>query len=105
MKKTQDLEFRYEDDKFEIGVSDIVVYIVSELYFVGLSGSNKNSYVKALKKNLPSGKSHIHLYDIKNLPKPLKWRSFLNNDLILLTDISLKVQKAYIKYDLNKAKI
>jgi len=23
----------------------------------------------------------------KNLPKPLKWQSFLNNDLILLTDI------------------
>ncbi len=28
----------------------------------------------------------------KNLPKPLQWRSFLNNDLILLTDISLNVQ-------------
>ena len=24
---------------------------------------------------------------LKNLPKPLKWRSFLNNDLILLTNI------------------
>jgi len=39
----------------------------------------------------------------KNLPKPLKWRSFLNNDLILLTDIPLKVQKASVKLDLNKA--
>jgi len=41
----------------------------------------------------------------KNLPKPLQWRSFLNNDLILLTDIPLKVQKASVKHDLNKAKI
>jgi len=39
----------------------------------------------------------------KNLPKPLRWRSFLNNDLILLTDIPLKVQKASVKLDLNKA--
>ena len=41
----------------------------------------------------------------KNLPKPLQWRSFLNNDLILLTDIPLNVQKASVKHDLNKAKI
>jgi len=33
----------------------------------------------------------------KNLPKPLKWRSFLTHDLILLTDIPLKAQKALIK--------
>ncbi len=39
----------------------------------------------------------------KNLPKPLMWRSFLNNDLILLTDIPLNVQKASVKHDLNKA--
>jgi len=39
----------------------------------------------------------------KNLPKPLKWQSFLMHDLILLTDISLKVQKASVKLDLNKA--
>jgi hypothetical protein len=39
----------------------------------------------------------------KNLPKPLKWRSFLTHDMILLTDIPLKVQKASVKLDLNKA--
>ena len=39
----------------------------------------------------------------KNLPKPLKWRSFLIHDLILLIDIPLKVQKASVKLDLNKA--
>ena len=36
----------------------------------------------------------------KTLPKPLKWQSFLMNDLILLTDIPLKVQKASVKHDL-----
>ena len=39
----------------------------------------------------------------KNLPKPLKWLSFLLHDLTLLTDIPSKVQKASVKYDLNKA--
>ena len=32
-----------------------------------------------------------------NLPKPLEWRSFLNNDLILLTDIPSKVTKPLAK--------
>ncbi len=41
----------------------------------------------------------------KTLPKPLKWQSFLMNDLILLTDIPLKVQKVSVKLDLNKTKI
>ena len=41
----------------------------------------------------------------KNLPKPLKWQSFLMHDLILLTDIPSKVQKASAKHSLNKAKI
>jgi len=36
----------------------------------------------------------------KNLPKPLKWRSFLTHDLILLIDIPLNVQKASVKHDL-----
>ena len=38
----------------------------------------------------------------KTLPKQLKWQSFLMNDLILLTGIPLKVQKASVKLDLNK---
>ncbi len=41
----------------------------------------------------------------KNLPKPLKWQSFLMHDLILLTDIPSIVQKASVKHGLNKAKI
>jgi hypothetical protein len=39
----------------------------------------------------------------KNLPKPLIWRSFLTNDLVLLTDIPQSVQKASVKHDLNKS--
>jgi hypothetical protein len=39
----------------------------------------------------------------KNLPKPLRWRSFRNNDLILLTDIPLHVRDASVKHDLNKS--
>ena len=39
----------------------------------------------------------------QNLPKPLEWRSFLAHDLILLTDIPSKVQKASVKHKLNKA--
>lgn len=41
----------------------------------------------------------------ENLPKPLKWQSFLVHDLILLTDIPLNVRKASVKHDLNKAQI
>jgi hypothetical protein len=41
----------------------------------------------------------------KNLPKPLKWQSFLMYDLNLLTDIPLTVQNASVKHGLNKAKI
>ena len=37
----------------------------------------------------------------QNLPKPLEWRSFLNNDLILLTDIPLNVQITSVKHSLN----
>jgi hypothetical protein len=39
----------------------------------------------------------------KNLPKPLKWQSFLMNDLVLLTDIPSNVQKASVQHSLNKA--
>ena len=40
----------------------------------------------------------------QNLPKPLEWLSFLLHDLILLTDIPSRVQKASVKHGLNKAK-
>ncbi len=65
----------------------------------------RGSVVSELEKDL----SHKFMGQVesifKNLPKPLEWRSFQNNDLILLTDIPSKVQKASVKHSLNKAKI
>jgi ParB family chromosome partitioning protein len=39
----------------------------------------------------------------KNLPKPLEWLSFLNNDLPLLMDICEEVQEASIQNRLNRS--
>jgi hypothetical protein len=38
----------------------------------------------------------------KNLPKPLEWRSFLNNDLPLLVDICKEVQEVSIQPQLSE---
>jgi len=39
----------------------------------------------------------------KNLPKPLKWRSFYNHDLPLLMDICEEVKKVSIQNALNRS--
>ena len=39
----------------------------------------------------------------QNLPKPLEWRSFYNNDLNLIVDICIEVQEASIQHGLNKS--
>ncbi len=39
----------------------------------------------------------------KNLPKPLEWLSFMNNDLPILMDISKEVQKISIQNGLNRS--
>jgi hypothetical protein len=39
----------------------------------------------------------------KNLPKPVEWLSFLNNDLPLLMDICEEVQEASIQNRLNRS--
>jgi len=39
----------------------------------------------------------------KNLPKPLEWRSFYNNDLPLLIDFCEEVRSASIEHHLNKS--
>jgi hypothetical protein len=39
----------------------------------------------------------------KNLPKPLEWRSFYNNDLPLLMDFCEEVQEVSIQHHLNKS--
>ncbi len=78
--------------------------LLSKLDFIRRSKERGSVVLEADK-----GLSHKYVGQVesifKNLPKPLKWRSFLTHDLILLTDIPLKVQKASVKLDLNKAKI
>jgi len=39
----------------------------------------------------------------KNLPKRLKWRSFFNNDLPLITDICEEIRKISVENQLNKS--
>ena len=41
----------------------------------------------------------------KNLPKPLEWLSFYNNDLPMLLSTCKEVQDASIKHNLNKSQI
>jgi len=42
---------------------------------------------------------------LKNLPKPLEWLSFYNNDLPLLLSTCKEVQDTSIQYNLNKSQI
>jgi len=79
-----------------------VYKFLSKLHSIGVSkdrGSLVSKEAEALLHKFVQQVESI----FKNLPKPLKWRSFLTHDLILLTDIPLKVQKASVKHDLNKA--
>jgi len=45
-----------------------------------------NKFIKQVEKNF------------KNLPNPLEWRSFFNNDLPLLMDICKEVQEVSIQH-------
>ncbi|MBC8440337.1 MAG: ParB/RepB/Spo0J family partition protein, partial [Deltaproteobacteria bacterium] len=75
---------------------------LSKLHSIGVSkdrGSHVSKEAEALLHKFVQQVESI----FKNLPKPLKWRSFLTHDLILLTDIPSNVQKASVKHDLNKA--
>jgi hypothetical protein len=76
-----------------------VVKLLSKLDSIRVSKDKGSLFSKAT-----DGRFHKYVEPVelifKNLPKPLRWRSFLNNDLILLTDIPSKVQKASIKPDL-----
>jgi len=78
--------------------------LLSKLHSIRVSkerGSHVSKQAEALLNNFVQQVESI----FKNLPKPLKWQSFLMHDLILLTDIPLKVQKASVRLDLNKAQI
>jgi len=76
--------------------------LLSKLHSIRVSkdrGSHVSKQAEALLNNFVQQVESI----FKNLSKTLKWQSFLMHDLILLTDIPLKVQKASVKLDLNKA--
>ena len=78
--------------------------LLSKLHSIGVckdKGSLVSKNVEALLNKFIQPVESI----FKNLPRPLKWQSFLMNDLNLLTDIPLIVQKESEKHDLNKAKI
>jgi len=81
-----------------------VVKLLSKLHSIRVSQDRGSMISKAANDLFHKFMEQVELI-FKNLPKPLKWRSFLMNDLILLIDIPLKVQKASVKHDLNKAKI
>ena len=79
-----------------------VYKLLSKLHSIRVSidrGSKVSKRSKAVLRKYAQQVESI----FKNLPKPLKWQSFLRHDLILLTDIPSKVQKASVKYSLNKA--
>ena len=54
-------------------------------------------------------RSHTYMGQVKkifeNLPKPLEWRSFYNNDLPILMDICKEVREEAIRRGLNRLQI
>jgi hypothetical protein len=64
-------------------------------------GSKVSTQSKALFHKFMEQVEHI----FKNLPKPLEWRSFYNNDLPLLIDFCEEVRDAYLEHHLNKLKL
>ena len=104
--ETIDVEIEKDDWYLTAGKTPLerVHKLLSQLHPIRVSqdrGSIVSNKAEALLNNFVQQVEYI----FKNLPKPLKWQSFLMHDLVLLTDIPSKVQKASIKYDLNKAKI
>jgi len=70
--------------------------LLSKLDSIGVSKDRGSLVSKAANDLFHKFMEQVELI-FKNLPKPLKWQSFLMNDLILLIDIPLKVQKASVK--------
>lgn len=66
--------------------------------------SEKRGYIPDEENRETSHKFMGRVEEIfKNIPKPMEWRSFLNNDLNLLIDISSSVQEVSIQHRLNKS--
>ena len=98
-----DVEMGKDPEYLTVGKTPLerVIKLLSKLDSIRRS-KERGSVVSELEKDL-SNKYVGQVESIfKNLPKPLKWQSFLMHDLILLTDITSKVQKASIKHDLDK---
>ncbi|WP_299979696.1 ParB/RepB/Spo0J family partition protein [Desulfobacula sp.] len=99
-----DVEMGKEPEYLTVGKTPLerVYKLLSKLHSIRVSknrGSHVSKEAEALLHKFVQQVESI----FKNLPKPLKWRSFLTHDLILLTDIPSNVQKASVKHDLNKA--
>ena len=62
-------------------------------------GSEVSTQSKALFHKFMEQVEHI----FKNLPKPLEWRSFYNNDLPLLMDFCEEIREISIQHHLNKS--
>jgi ParB-like chromosome segregation protein Spo0J len=62
-------------------------------------GSEVSTQFKALFHKFMEQVEHI----FKNLPKPLEWRSFYNNDLPLLIDFCEEVRDASLEHHLNRS--
>ena len=101
-----DVEMGKEPEYLTVGKTPLerVHKLLSKLDSIRVSKDKGSMLSKAM-----DGRFHKYVEPVesifKNLPKPLKWQSFLVHDLILLTDIPSNVQKASVKHDLNKAKI
>ena len=102
--KIIDVEMEKEPEYLTVGKTPLerVVKLLSKLDSIRRS-KERGSVVLDAEKDL----SYKYVGQVEsifqNLPKHLEWQSFLNNDLLLLTDIPLIVQEASVKHGLNKA--
>ncbi|MBT5970472.1 DNA methyltransferase [Desulfobacula sp.] len=99
-----DVEMGKNPEYLTVGKTPIerVHKLLSKLHSIRVSKGRGSQVSKEAEALLHKFVQQVELI-FKNLPKQLKWRSFLTHDLILLIDIPLKVQKASVKLDLNKA--
>ena len=101
-----DMEMCKEPEYLTVGKTPLerVYKLLSKLHSIRVSQDRGSMVSKEAELLFNKFVKQVEMV-FKNLPKPLKWQSFLNNNLILLTDIPLNVQTASVKHGLNKAKI
>ncbi len=100
------IEMGKEPEYLTVGKTPLerVVKLLSKLHSIRVSKDRGSLVSKGAEVLLNKFVQQVE-FIFQNLPKPLEWRSFLNNDLILLTDIPSIVQTASVKHSLNKTKI